>query len=1120
MSRTSKVLLTLAIMAFLAAMFAVAIGEVVPHPDELAKKLSQTVDSRQNFDTDLKLNPKQAAGLPAFNPEDEVLFEGFEAGVPPTNWTTVVNNPYTWETGDYAPYEGLYYATCLYDETYTGDQDEWLITPALDFSTKQDLKLDFWWNGSYYWGVDPYDNCDLTVKVSTNGTDWTDLWNEDALGVFDNWVWYNTVVDLTAYAGEATVYIAFVYTGYDGAQYSVDAVSVNDDPLPVGRCCYGDVMAPSCDDVTQIECDALGGDWDAALNCTDNPCPIPEGNDECVGAYDIPGPYPALVEGNTFGATVDCPGVLDWNAVWYKFNAPYTCNNVTMNYCDVPNVQEVLCCGVVVYAQCDDCPNYILHTETEWVDCPPAPTSQPISHFNLLPGPATYYYPVFMGDADCNNIEAEFAFTLDIQECPPPETGDWCDDPIVIELPAALDYLDAGNYTCGRTNYYNETCLSYYDGGEDIIYQLDVTSAVDIDIALDPLGTTYTGILLDDACPADPMTCIATATNSGSSAYSIMNQHLEPGTYYIMIDTWPLPDCIPAFDLSITTAAGPTSGDDCTDPIMVKIPADLPYADLGQYNCGRGNAYDATCLGYYDGGEDIIYQVDVTDASVITITMDPKGTTYSGLVIDDACPPDPSDCLATVTGSSSDPKIIEDIALAAGVYYIMVDTWPSPNCIPDFDLTIDPGADPPEIDVDETLIDFSGNFSGDFGDEVLTIANTGGADLTFDASVTYAKLKEIDGAYVAAVDEYLPGGTMDVVFQLTNDSQDAEWLDEATITFPAGITVNSGTNFVVPSNDHYLAYDGTTGAGATVTWFDDNEGYGNIYSTETAYATMNLTFDAGLSGPITCDFTISGDDYGSDPHDVAGTFDISESDPYTSWLEVAPVSGVVEGGMSVDLDVSWNSTGMVAGTYDATIVIDHNASKGQALIPVQLVVEDGVVCAFDPSPAYMYYMFAFTPIIATVNVDTPGTITNATVNGVPATVVGPGQLEVPIAGVLEGYGAPIGTVAKTFAVAGDYDDATTFTGGGVITVIGKNPANPRMWILPQDEVVLHGDADASGEIDIDDAVKLIGFIFAGDMLPGPMLIADCDCSNSSDIDDVVYLIGYIFSGGPFPCHEL
>jgi hypothetical protein len=62
-----------------------------------------------------------------------------------------------------------------------------------------------------------------------------------------------------------------------------------------------------------------------------------------------------------------------------------------------------------------------------------------------------------------------------------------------------------------------------------------------------------------------------------------------------------------------------------------------------------------------------------------------------------------------------------------------------------------------------------------------------------------------------------------------------------------------------------------------------------------------------------------------------------------------------------------------------------------------------------------------------------------------------------------------------------------------------------------------GDADASGFVDIDDAVYVITYIFAGGPEPEPPAAGDANCSGFVDIDDVVYLIGYIFSGGNPPC---
>ncbi len=137
-----------------------------------------------------------------------------------------------------------------------------------------------------------------------------------------------------------------------------------------------------------------------------------------------------------------------------------------------------------------------------------------------------------------------------------------------------------------------------------------------------------------------------------------------------------------------TTNVNAATGDDCSDPIVVNIPGDLTYTDSYQTTCGRVNDYSTTCLNYYDGGEDIIYRLDVTIDTQINITMDPKGTTWTGLMIDNNCPGSDGTCI-DYDSASSGVRTLTDISLTAGnSYYIMVDTWPSPTCIPDFNLTI------------------------------------------------------------------------------------------------------------------------------------------------------------------------------------------------------------------------------------------------------------------------------------------------------------------------------------------------------------------------------------------------------------------------------------------------
>jgi len=66
------------------------------------------------------------------------------------------------------------------------------------------------------------------------------------------------------------------------------------------------------------------------------------------------------------------------------------------------------------------------------------------------------------------------------------------------------------------------------------------------------------------------------------------------------------------------------------------LPLDLPYSDAN-HTCGRVNDYSATCLGSYDGGEDIIYEITVTADICVDISVTPDAS-WVGLGIGDTCP--------------------------------------------------------------------------------------------------------------------------------------------------------------------------------------------------------------------------------------------------------------------------------------------------------------------------------------------------------------------------------------------------------------------------------------------------------------------------------------------------
>ena len=76
----------------------------------------------------------------------------------------------------------------------------------------------------------------------------------------------------------------------------------------------------------------------------------------------------------------------------------------------------------------------------------------------------------------------------------------------------------------------------------------------------------------------------------------------------------------------------------------------------------------------YTGGEDIIYRLDATANVMITLTMNPLGTTWTGMGIFNGCP-NAGTCLGASTPPGTNNNVIPNVSLTAGnSYYVMLDT--------------------------------------------------------------------------------------------------------------------------------------------------------------------------------------------------------------------------------------------------------------------------------------------------------------------------------------------------------------------------------------------------------------------------------------------------------------
>jgi hypothetical protein len=232
----------------------------------------------------------------------------------------------------------------------------------------------------------------------------------------------------------------------------------------------------------------------------------------------------------------------------------------------------------------------------------------------------------------------------------------------------------SGLSTCQHFNDYNATCLGSYDGGEDYIIQLEVRTAMHAYLTFDPHGTNYTGIAIDNSCPPD-FDCLAFSTSSGSQIQTINNLYLEPGLYYIMVDTWPSPTCIPDFDIQIIRQFVDPWGVDCAAPFYHSVTASsLPLTIGPASTIASLNDFSGTCLDNFDEGEDVFYRFDLPESLRVSISIDPQGVAGSGFVLNGSCPPT-LECIVKAMDTLGVEYGVEGVSLPAGTYYLMVDTW-------------------------------------------------------------------------------------------------------------------------------------------------------------------------------------------------------------------------------------------------------------------------------------------------------------------------------------------------------------------------------------------------------------------------------------------------------------
>ncbi|ELR68522.1 hypothetical protein C900_00263 [Fulvivirga imtechensis AK7] len=185
-----------------------------------------------NNSNDNDLSNDEISGRFYINNEKDFIpikenFEDFDQ----SNWVIISNDePTTWQTIKTNKGTSLF----LDSENYTGaGQDEWLVSPVLDFSSSQEATLSF--NIAYSYVENTKDG--LTVLVSTDcGVTYEDVifskYGEDLhTGTFtgapeSDSVWSKIDINMINYVDEENLRIAFISTNSNGGNIYLDNIQI------------------------------------------------------------------------------------------------------------------------------------------------------------------------------------------------------------------------------------------------------------------------------------------------------------------------------------------------------------------------------------------------------------------------------------------------------------------------------------------------------------------------------------------------------------------------------------------------------------------------------------------------------------------------------------------------------------------------------------------------------------------------------------------------------------------------------------------------------------------------------------------------------------------------------
>lgn len=275
----------------------------------------------------------------------------------------------------------------------------------------------------------------------------------------------------------------------------------------------------------------------------------------------------------------------------------------------------------------------------------------------------TTYYIIVDGSLGADE-QGRFMLYLEHTQVP---TNDDCTTPQIIStFPTTIE---ADTY-CAVSDYYYPP---YYLLGNDLVYQVNVTTSGNYSFEFMPYDFDAGYIILEGICPTGTVVDGYLIVPAGNLA-SVPCLPLTAGTPYYILVAGDEPYDFGHFTLTVNQIGAIPSNDTCSSPINI---SSLPYTQTAYTNCAAGDydPGDGGCAnGFAQPGADVAYRY--VTAAPVTLIVDVEAAHDCSVYI---LSPDCSDPVNNCVAGSDDyyggvrERIVVD--LPAGTYYIIVDSW-------------------------------------------------------------------------------------------------------------------------------------------------------------------------------------------------------------------------------------------------------------------------------------------------------------------------------------------------------------------------------------------------------------------------------------------------------------